>query len=89
MTFTDLWGQTSNEKRGQTKKLCLYHVIIPTKFKQKKISKKKWVQKKKSDPMGPSITFEVILHLMKDLSIYNVSIIFLFFLSKSVHERMC
>ena len=39
----------------------------------KKISRKKFMIKNKSYFLRPSMTFEVILHLMKNLRLYNVN----------------
>ena len=43
-------------------------------FMARNISDKKWIFKHKSDLLSPLMTSEVILYLMKNVHLYNVSI---------------
>ena len=49
-----------------------YKILIRS-YLEKKISKKRCILKPEIDLMLPSMTFEVILNLMKDLCVHNVS----------------
>ena len=73
------------------KSLCLHNIDILEKFLKRLGFMQKYIVEKDDLKIlrSPFVTFNVIFNFMKNLRLLNVSIHIIFFLSKSVHKRMC